>query len=222
MRSIAPIHNSKSGFTGFFTKTGMSTPFRLSAIACIAKGLAEVRAPIQRMSTSYLRASSTCSGVATSVEMSMPVSSFTRFSHGSAVSPLPSKPPGLVRGFHTPARNILNPCEANWRAVVITCSSVSAEQGPAITNGRSSLPGKFNGLSSISIVMFIVCIRSSVYCQCVHLMRLILSSASSIFSSLAQRLMRTYLLPFDPKINPGVIKTRASLSTRSVSCSHPS
>jgi hypothetical protein len=30
----------------------------------------------------------------------MPNSSFTRFSQGNAFVPLPSKPPGLVRGFH--------------------------------------------------------------------------------------------------------------------------
>ena len=60
---------------------------RTSANACTAKGLAVVRAPIQRMSMSYFSASSTCSGVATSVEMSMWVSSFTCFIQGSAFSP---------------------------------------------------------------------------------------------------------------------------------------
>ena len=88
-RSIAPIHNSRSGFTGFFTKTGTSTPRSESASACMANGLAEVRAPIQRMSMSYLRASSTCSGVATSVLTSILVSFFTRCIQGSAFSPLP-------------------------------------------------------------------------------------------------------------------------------------
>ena len=148
---MPPIHSSRSGFTGFFTSTGTSAPLRLSARACMAKGLAVVRAPIHRMSTPYFRLSSTCCGVATSVAMSIPVSSLTVFSHGSAFSPLPSKPPGLVRGFHTPALNMWHPFEASCLAVVITCSSVSAEHGPAMTNGRSLSLGKFNGSSSSSI-----------------------------------------------------------------------
>ena len=152
-RSIAPIHNSKSGLTGFFTKTGMSTPFRASAKACMAKGLAVVRAPIHRMSISYFKASSTCSGVATSVEISMCVSSFTCFIQGRAFSPLPSKPPGLVRGFHTPARKLWQPFMASWRAVFITCSSVSALQGPAMTKGRSLSLGRFSFSNSNSIVI---------------------------------------------------------------------
>ena len=150
-RSKAPIHNSRSGLTGFLTNTGTSVPCKASASACMAKGLADVRAPTQRMSMSYFRASSTCLGVATSVATSMPVSSFTRFIQGSAFSPLPSKPPGLVRGFHTPARKLWQPLEASWRAVVITCSSVSAEQGPAITKGRSLSLGSFKGSNSSSI-----------------------------------------------------------------------
>ena len=153
MRSIPPIQSSRSGLTGFFTNTGLSMPFMLSAKACIAKGLAVVRAPIHKMSTPYFKQSSTCSGVATSVAISMPVSSFTALSHGRAVSPLPSKPPGLVRGFHTPARNMWQPLSASCFAVVITCSSVSAEHGPAITNGRSLSQGKFNGSSSSSIIL---------------------------------------------------------------------
>ena len=151
MRSRAPIHSSISGLTGFFTKTGTSTPRSESAKACTAKGLAVVRAPTQRMSMSYFRASSTCSGVATSVAMSMWVSSFTCFIQGSAFSPWPSKPPGLVRGFHTPARKLWQPFMASSRAVSITCSSVSALHGPAITKGRSLSLGKFNGCKSNSI-----------------------------------------------------------------------
>ena len=137
---------------GFFTSTGISIPLSESASACIAKGLAEVRAPIQIMSTPYSNTSSTCSGVATSVATDIPVSSFTRFSHGNAFSPCPSKPPGLVRGFQTPARYTLQPSEASCRAVDITCSSVSAEHGPAITKGRSPQPFIFRGIKDKSIV----------------------------------------------------------------------
>ena len=43
-----------------------------------------------------------------------------------------SKPPGLVRGFQMPARNSLMPLSASCLAVLITCSSVSALQGPAL------------------------------------------------------------------------------------------
>ena len=152
MRSIAPIHSSRSGFTGFFTNTGTSTPFKLSASACMAKGLAVVRAPTHSTSMPYLRASSTCSGVATSVAVSMPVSFFTSCIQGRATSPLPSNPPGLVRGFHTPARKMWHPSFASWRDVSITCSSVSAEQGPAMTMGRSLSLGRLSGLSSNSIL----------------------------------------------------------------------
>ena len=165
MRSSAPIHSSRSGLTGFFTNTGTSTPFNESANDCMAKGLALVRAPTQRMSMSYLRASSTCSGVATSVAVNMPVSSFTCFIHGRAFSPLPSKPPGLVRGFQTPALNMWHPLPASWRAVVITCSSVSAEQGPAMTIGRSKSLGRPSGSksSSIVIVCFLVFVKCFLY-----------------------------------------------------------
>ena len=144
-----------SGFTGFFTSTGMSIPCKLSAIACIAKGFADVRAPIHSTSIPYFRASSTCSAVATSVATSMPVVSLTRCIQGSAFSPLPSNPPGLVLGFHTPARNMWQPFAASCMAVDITCSSVSAEQGPAITVRRSLLLGRLSGCSSSSIVYYV-------------------------------------------------------------------
>ena len=129
------------------------TPHSRSDKACMANGLVVVRAPIHSMSISYFRASSTCSGVATSVAISIPVSSFTRFSQGRAFSPLPSKHPGLVRGFQTPARNILQPLAESCWAVSITCSSVSAEQGPAIMMGWFSLCGSSNGCSSNSIII---------------------------------------------------------------------
>src|SRR5574344_442722 len=89
---------------------------------------------------------------------------FTSLSQGSASSPLPSKPPGLVRGFQIPARKLWQPFCANWRAVVITCSSVSAEHGPAITNGRSLSLGRFNGCSSNSIVVYFLCFSYSFSC----------------------------------------------------------
>ena len=144
----------------------MSTPCRLSARACIANGLAQVRAPIQRMSKPYSRHNSTCSGVATSVVISIPVSSFTRFIQGKAFSPLPSKPPGLVRGFHTPARKMWQPLRANSFAVAMTCCSVSAEQGPAITIGRLWSLGKLSGSKSNSIIYPAVsCINASACCK---------------------------------------------------------
>ena len=152
MRSSAPIHNSRSGLTGFLTRTVASVPFSASASACTAKGLAVVRAPTQRMSMPCLRASSTCSGVATSVAVSMPVSSLTRSIQGSAGSPCPSKPPGFVRGFQMPARNMWQPLPASCLAVVITCSSVSALQGPAMMKARSWSLGRFRGCSWSSIL----------------------------------------------------------------------
>ena len=146
MRSTAPIHNSRSGLTGFLIRIGMSTPFNASAISCIEKGFAAVRAPIQRISTPYLSASNTWYWLATSVETYMPVSSFTRFNQGSPILPTPSNPPGLVRGFHIPARNILIPCAASSLAVSSTWSSVSALHGPAMTSGRLfSIPGRVIG-----------------------------------------------------------------------------
>ena len=152
MRWSAPIQSSRSGFTGFLTRTGMSTPFNESAISCMANGLAVVRAPIQRRSMPAFNASSTCFGVATSVEVSIPVSSFTRCIHAKPSVPTPSKPPGLVRGFQMPARNILTPLLASAWAVFMTCSSVSALHGPAMTIGRScGIPGNAKGCNSNSI-----------------------------------------------------------------------
>ena len=205
-RSMAPIHSSKSGFTGFFTSTGISTPFKASAISCMAKGLAEVRAPIQRRSIPAFRAASTCLELATSVVTYIPVSAFTRFIHSRPGSPTPSKPPGLVRGFHIPALNIFMPFLANAVAVVITCSSVSALQGPAITSGRSSLtPCSLMGCKSNSIILYF-----NVF---------ILSNASFRRSSLQQSEMRIKRFPLLPKMKPGVMNTLASCSTRSVSSS---
>ena len=155
-RSMPPIHSSRSGLTGFLTSTGKSVPFKASARACIAKGFATVRAPIQRISTSAARAASTCCGVATSVATSIPVSFLTRVSQGKPISPTPSKPPGLVRGFQMPARKMRTPLPASWHAVFITCSSVSAEQGPAIISGRCiSMPGSDKGVI-LSSILFVI------------------------------------------------------------------
>ena len=82
MRSTPPIHNSRSGLTGFFTSTGISCPRSASAISCMANGLAVVRAPIQIMSMSPSNAARTCLRVATSVAVYIPVSRFTRCSRG--------------------------------------------------------------------------------------------------------------------------------------------
>ena len=155
-RSKAPIHSSISGLTGFFTNTGMALPLRLLAMSCMAKGLAVVRAPIQRMSIPYFTASSTCSGVATSHAVSMWVFSFTSCIHERALSPWPSKPPGLVRGFHTPARKMWHPLLASSDAVSITCSSDSALQGPAMTKGRALSLGRFRGASSNTSSIFVL------------------------------------------------------------------
>ena len=151
-RSSAPIQRSMSGFTGFFTRTGMSVPSRASAISCMRKGLADVRAPIQTMSTPYLIHSRTCFSLATSVHTHIPSSCFTLRSHLRPGAPTPSKEPGCVRGFHMPARNTCIPKAARPRAVSITCSSLSALQGPAMHMGRGSVkqPHSVPGIISSS------------------------------------------------------------------------
>ncbi len=147
-RSSAPIHSSRSGLTGFFTSTGRSHPRSASAICCTAKGFDAVRAPIHSRSTPASSAAATCSAVAASVATYMPVSRRTRRSHAKPSVPTPSKPPGLVRGFHSPARKIRTPSAARRRAVASVCSSVSALQGPATTSGRrGSTPAKRRGCS---------------------------------------------------------------------------
>ena len=102
-RSKAPTQRAKSGFTGFFTNTGTSTPFKASAKSCTLNGLTVVRAPIHKTSTPYFKANSMCSGVATSIAKGNPVSFFASTNHFKAGSPIPSKLPGRVRGFQTPA-----------------------------------------------------------------------------------------------------------------------
>ena len=69
------------------------------------KGDTVERAPIHNKSISFFKASSTCLGFATSVAVNNPVSSFALFNHFKPISPTPSKFPGLVLGFHIPARN---------------------------------------------------------------------------------------------------------------------
>ena len=162
-RSSAPIHRSMSGLTGFFTSTGMSVPLSVSAISCIRKGLAVVRAPTQTISTPALRHSRTCFSLATSVHTFMPSSDWTRLSQGSPSAPMPSKPPGCVRGFQIPARNTWMPRSLRPLAVCMTCSSVSALQGPAIIIGRGSVKNphsttgvRFNIRSIFYLIIFLI------------------------------------------------------------------
>ena len=134
--SIPPTHNSKSGFNGFLINTGTLTPLKASAISCTLKGFTVVRAPTHKTSTSKCKASSTCFAVATSTATGMPVSFLACCNQGKPLVPIPSKLPGLVLGFQIPARIISTlPVAANPLAVAITCSSVSALQGPEIING---------------------------------------------------------------------------------------
>ena len=136
IRSIPPTHNSKSGFNGFLIKTGTFTPLKASAISCTLKGFTVVLAPIQSTSTPKCKASSTCLPVATSTATGNPVSFFACCNQGKPFVPIPSKLPGLVLGFQIPARIMSTlPVAANRIAVCITCSSVSALQGPEIING---------------------------------------------------------------------------------------
>ena len=136
IRSIPPIHNSKSGLIGFLIKTGTFTPFNASAISCTLNGFTVVRAPTHKTSTSKCSASSTCLAVATSIATGSPVSFLACCIQGNPLVPMPSKLPGRVLGFQIPARIISTlPVAANRIAVCITCSSVSALQGPEIIKG---------------------------------------------------------------------------------------
>src|SRR5574344_184924 len=134
----------------------------------------------------------------------MPVSCLTFLSHSKPTEPMPSNAPGLVRGFQMPARNILTPLDASNLAVSITCSSVSALQGPAMTNGFLSLnPGnKMDSNSILSILFNFSMFDQYIFC--------ILVSALFRFSSVQHKDKRMYLSPLLPKINPGVMKTLAS------------
>ena len=140
-RCSAPIQSSRSGFTGFLTRTvirsrcsGVSDA-SASAISWTANGLAVVRAPIQKSVTPVRRACRRWTGVAISVTGSIPVLSRTSASHARARTPMPSNEPGLVRGFQTPARNTRMPVSDSSRAVRSVCSRLSALHGPAITSG---------------------------------------------------------------------------------------
>jgi len=152
--SIAPSHRFRSGFIGFLMRILLSVPFNASAISCIANGLADVLAPIQRMSTLALMAFSTWVLFATSVVVSIPVSSLTFVSHFSPISPTPSNDPGRVLGFQIPALKILIPILFRLCAVFSTCSSFSALHGPEIMMGFcvSGSPQFFN--CSIFIVLY--------------------------------------------------------------------
>ena len=141
MRSIAPIHSSRSGLIGFLTRTITSTPLNASEISCTVKGFTDVLAPIHNMSIPNFNASYTCFSFATSVPTSRPVSCFTLLSHFSPSVPTPSNEFGRVLGFHIPARNRLTSfILANCVAVSITCSSVSALHGPEIRKGLPLYP----------------------------------------------------------------------------------
>src|SRR6266487_422142 len=136
-RSTAPIHNSRSGLMGFLMSTGTSAPRNASATSCTLKGFTVVRAPIHNTSISKCNASATCFAVATSTVSGKPVNFFACCSQGKPLVPMPSKLPGLVRGFQMPARNMSTfPVLCKRTAVSITCSSVSALHGPEIINGR--------------------------------------------------------------------------------------
>ena len=136
MRSSAPIHNCRSGFTGFLIITGTSTPRNESAISCTVNGLAVERAPIHNTSTPCLRACSTWAAVATSTAVGKPVSFFAEFNQSRPIAPIPSNSPGRVRGFQIPALSILTlPLAAMATHESISCLSVSALQGPEITSG---------------------------------------------------------------------------------------
>src|ERR1051326_1052532 len=161
IRSSAPIHNCISGCKGFFTITGTSTPFNASAISCTEKGFTVVRAPIHKISTPCFSASSTCWALATSTVVSKPNSFFTFFSQVKPTLPTPSNELGLVLGFHIPERKIVTRSSfASSRAVLITCSSVSAPQGPLITSGRfafgsQSLSGTMSRFSIFISILFL-------------------------------------------------------------------
>ena len=181
-RSSAPIHRSRSGLTGFFTSTGISVSWSASAISCMRKGLALERAPTQSMSTPYLRHSYTCFSVATSQHTFMPVSSLTFLSHLRPGVPTPSKLPGCVRGFQMPARNTWMPLAARSRAVSITCSSLSALQGPAITIGRGSVKNPHSLTGTISSVLAIIIPLSFRACREIYRMIFRIRFASSMSS----------------------------------------
>ena len=151
-RSTAPFHSSTSAFIGFLTSTGVSEPRIASAISCTLNGFEVVRAPIQNISIPKASALSTCFAFATSIATGRPVCFFTSTSHGSAGMPAPSKPPGFVRGFQTPARTMSTlPDAAKSFAVSRVCSAVSAEHGPDIIIGF--LDFKSNIVVSIFVIL---------------------------------------------------------------------
>jgi len=84
---------------------------------------------------SFSKANLQCAAVATSVPINNPVSALAFFNHFKPISPTPSNPPGRVLGFQIPALKTLTSESFNSCAIFNTCSSVSALQGPAITNG---------------------------------------------------------------------------------------
>ena len=78
--------------------------------------------------------------------------SLAMLSHSNASSPIPSKDPGLVLGFQTPARNISTLLPLSPLAIASICSGLSALQGPAIKVCSDS-PNPQSLMSTISMIL---------------------------------------------------------------------
>ncbi len=136
IRSMAPSHSSKVGIDGVFNKHGNGIALLLRQRCKVVgnllhgEGLADVRAPSHNTSMHDSIASRVWRSLATSVAVSMPVASlaFASHSRGGSADALESAG-SLVRGFHTPARNMRTPARLSARAVSKTCCSLSALQG---------------------------------------------------------------------------------------------
>ena len=126
--------DSRSGFTGFFTSTGTSTPEGCLPVPAWRMDWQKYGSHPQNIDSIFqgelhvLRSSHLGSSEHTGLLLHL-------LHPSKATSPLPSKPPGLVRGFQMPARKILMPLLASMRAVSITCCSVR-HTWPAIIIGR--------------------------------------------------------------------------------------
>src|SRR5690606_18442411 len=81
-------------------------------------------------------------------------------SQASACSPIPSKLPGRVRGFQTPARKTCTlPVLLRLQAASTTCDSDSALQGPAMYKGRTA----DNKLVFVFNCVFILRLEDNIY-----------------------------------------------------------
>ena len=153
-RSKAPSQRLTSGAIGFFTKTGISVPLKVLASSWTEKGFTTVRAPIHSISTPYFKASSTCSGNATSIMTGIPKRSLASIIQMRPSSPTPSNESGRVRGFQMPPRNTCAlPVAYNSPAVASSCSRDSTLHGPLMT---SSVSGEQNHrpISKLSNINF--------------------------------------------------------------------